>query len=277
MLEVIIEKMADTVRAEEGDFVKDGLLYCGKCGHKKQVRFELPNGKILTPRCMCRCEIEAEERRKAEEEELAQRERIEIRRKQAFPDREMMNWTFENDDGANAELSKVAMKYTENFGTFNKDGKGLLLYGQVGTGKTYISACIANELIDGGYTCLVTNFARLTYYIDGIRGNKQSYLDDLNNEIDLLVIDDLASERDTEYMGEIVQNIIDARYRSGKPIIVTTNLTGEELKSPADMRKQRIYSRLFEMCIPYEVKGVDRRKEKLKEDYQKYKELLGIE
>ena len=77
-------------------------------------------------------------------------------------------------------------------------------------------------------------------------------------------------------MDEIVQSIIDSRYRSGKPLIVTTNLTAQELKNPLDIRKQRVYSRLFEMCIPIEVKGKDRRKEKLKSSYDELAGLLGL-
>ena len=123
--------------------------------------------------------------------------------------------------------------------------------------------------------CLVTNFARLTNTISGMYEGKQEYIDGLDR-FDLIVIDDLASERDTEFMGEIVQNIIDARYRTGKPLIVTTNLTSDDLKNPAEIRKQRIYSRLFEMCVPVEVKGTDRRKEKLKQDYKSMEDLLGL-
>ena len=104
---------------------------------------------------------------------------------------------------------------------------------------------------------------------------KQEYMDSLD-KFDLIVIDDLASERDTEYMGEMVQSIIDARYRAGKPLIVTTNLTSAELKRPSDIRKERIYSRLFEMCIPVEVIGKDRRKEKLKRDYVEFGDVLGL-
>ena len=57
---------------------------------------------------------------------------------------------------------------------------------------------------------------------------------------------------------------------------MTTNLTSDELKHPAEIRKQRIYSRLFEMCVPVEVKGKDRRKGKLKEEYQTMREVLEL-
>ena len=81
----------------------------------------------------------------------------------------------------------------------------------------------------------------------------------------LLVIDDLASERRTEYMDEMVTNVIDSRYRNGKPVIITTNLTADEMVYSEDVNRQRIYSRLYEMCVFYEVKGDDRRKSKQKD------------
>lgn len=154
-------------------------------------------------------------------------------------------------------------------------GKGLLFFGTVGTGKTFHAACIANALIDKGYPCLVTNFARLVNTLQGMYEGKQQYIDSLN-KFDLLVLDDLAAERDTDYMNEIVQNIVDSRYRAGLPTIVTTNLTADELKNPADIRKARTYSRLLEMTFPVEVKGADRRKAKLASDYNEFSDLLGL-
>ena len=66
----------------------------------------------------------------------------------------------------------------------------------------------------------------------------------------LLVIDDLGSERDTPYASDLVYQIIDARYRSGKPLIVTTNLTLEELENPGSRDRERIYQRVLERCTP---------------------------
>ena len=136
-----------------------------------------------------------------------------------------------------------------------------MFYGSVGTGKSFMAACIANELLDRGYSCFMTTFARIFNEYQET-WEKQSYIRRLM-QYDLLIIDDLAMERDTSTMNEIVFNVIDERNRCRKPLIVTTNLTGDELKHPADVSKSRIYSRLFEMCIPFHVTGNDRRKEKL--------------
>lgn len=262
------------IKVNEGDYQIDGLWYCCKCNTRKQCKVEFA-GIVKTPMCLCKCESDRRDREEAEQKRIEFEKQVKELRRTGFPDEEMQNWTFANDDGANEHITGVAHKYVENFAKMREDGKGLLLYGTVGTGKTFISACIANALIDKGYPCLVTNFARIINTLSGMYDGKQAYIDGLNR-FALLVIDDLATEADTEYRNEIVFNIIDARVRAGLPIIVTTNLTAEELKGASDIRKQRIYSRLFECCIPLEVKGVDRRREKLKGDYKAYSDLLGL-
>lgn len=275
MLKALIEKASKGDHYEEGDYFVDGLLYCGKCHTAKQCRFEAAWGGIMEPYFLCECG-----RKRKEEEEKARQahefqSEVKRLRKLGFPDAEMANWTFANDDGADAKISSIAHKYVDNFVEMKKRGKGLLLYGTVGSGKTYIAACIANELINRGRPCLVTNFARITNTLQGMFEGKQRYLDDLNR-LDLLVIDDLSAERDTSFMNEMVFNVIDARYRSGKPLIVTSNLTSEELMRPNNIDKQRIYSRVLEMCFPVEVKGVDRRKKKLRDDSADMARLLGL-
>lgn len=262
---------------EKGDYLtEDGLLICGKCHTPKQCRFTATwDGKEKTPYTPCAC---ARERHDAEEQaRQTQNLRIEVNRlrKLGFPDSEMANWTFNTDDGTNKTASDIARRYVDNFAEMKRHGKGLLFYGPVGTGKTFLAACIANELISKGRPCLVTNFARITNTLQGMFDGKQRYLDDFNR-LDLLVIDDLSAERDTSYMNEMIFNIIDSRYRSGKPLILTTNLSKEELINQPNTDKQRIYSRLVEMCFPVEVKNVDRRKKKAQEDSADLRRLLNL-
>lgn len=275
MLEGIIKKSLENVEVKTGDYYKDGLLYCGNCNTKKQRYIEIFGQKKLVG-CLCACSTaarDAAEREHREEQYRLVRERV---RSEGFPDRAMMEWTFDTDDGANPELTAICKRYVDGFDEVYREGKGLLFYGGVGTGKTFMASCIANALIDKGRTALVTNFGRIANELQADFNHRQAYLDGLN-KFDLLVIDDLAAERDTEYMGEIVMNVVDSRYRAKKPIIVTTNLSGSELKNPSDMRKQRVFSRLFEMCIPYEVKGKDRRRKTLIDDMEKYSWLFGKE
>lgn len=257
-----------------GDYIQDGLLYCGRCHTPKQCKITV-GGEAVFPACMCECEQEQYRQEQEEEQRQEKLDRINNLKRMCFCDMDMASMTFDADDGQNRKITQVARNYVDHFQEMKDKGKGLLLYGGVGTGKTFISACIANELLQDGYPCMVTNFGRIVNTLQGRFDGRQEYLDRLNR-FDLLVIDDLFAERDTEFMGEVVQSVIDTRYRSRKPLIITTNLTSDELKAPADIRKRRIFSRLFEMCIPVEVKGKDRRKEKLKQDYKSCEQLLGL-
>lgn len=272
----LLARMAENVTPDiqEGDYEKNGLLYCGKCNTPKQTIIELGDTQIK-PYCMCECAIAQKEQEDKRDRITAIKQQIARNRAVGFSEAELQNFTFAADDKANPKVSEIAQKYVQNFKKFRQEGKGLMLYGGTGTGKTFIAACITNALLDRGYKCLMTNFPRVINTISGMYEGKQQYIDDLNN-YQLLVIDDLAIERQTEYTAEIVQNVIDSRYLSGKPLIVTTNLTYKEFLNPIDIRKQRLYSRLKQMCLPIEVKGEDRREQKLSANFAEMSSLLGL-
>lgn len=273
VLDKIENNAAQHITTAPGDYLnEDGLLICGVCNTPKQCKIEL-FGQIRTPFCLCKCQQDQKAKEEEERKKQERAQRIKKLRKMGFPDAEMQRCSFTLDDKQNAKITNIAQKYVANFEEIKNRGSGLLLFGDVGSGKTFMAACIANALIDRGFPCLVTNFARLTNTISGMYDGKQKYIDGLN-KFDLLVIDDLGSERETEYMGEIVHNIIDSRYRANLPLIITTNLTMDDLRSPTDVRKQRIYSRLLEICIPINVPGADRRLKKGKNEYEYMKNLL---
>lgn len=271
----IAERAAQRYAEQEGDYRDaDGLLMCGKCHTHKQVRQPfLGNVKVLS--CACKCVV-ADNRREADAKRKRDRmQYLDSMRRTGFPDAEMRKWVFSNDDGGNTKLMSIAHKYVANFDEMRSNGTGLLLYGNVGCGKSFAAACIANALIDIGTPCMMTNFTRIINRLQESFTGRQKYIDNLSR-FDLLVIDDMAAERNTEYVWEQVMTIIDARYRSGLPVIVTTNLTIGELADPADIRRQRVYSRLKEMCVPIEVVGADRRTRKMERNIMSAKSLLGL-
>lgn len=271
MFEKVFDQISASVPHSDNEYVgEDGLTHCSVCHRATQVVVEFL-GITKTVRCVCDCkvkEIEAEEERKRQEENNR-------KRRLCFAETNMAGWTFANDDRKNEKLSDAMLNYSSKFPEFLRMGKGLLLFGTVGTGKTYYAACIANSLIDKGYTVLMTNFARLTNTIQGMYEGKQEYIDSLN-DFDLLIIDDLGAERKSEFMQEMVFNIIDSRYRSGLPMIITTNLTADEIKKPQEVSFKRIYDRILERCIPVEVSGVSRRRAALKETHADMKAMLGL-
>lgn len=273
--ERIINDFANKAKAvskrEALDYVENGLLHCGKCHTPKQTIIEVFDRTRTVP-CICKCKEEQIER---EDKERKRRERTQELQRIGFQDPALLQWRFDADDGENPALMSAASNYLQYFVENKGNCKGLLLFGGVGSGKTFAAACIANALIDMGYSAVMTNFPRIVNIAQGMYEGKQEFFDRLNR-CELLILDDMAAERKTEYMQEIVFNVIDGRYRSGKPLIVTTNLTGDEIKHPADMSMQRTLSRLLEMCHPLEVKHIDRRKKKLSDGFAEMQKILGV-
>lgn len=258
-------------KINEGDYYgENDLLYCGKCHTRKQTEVII-FGEVKRPYCLCKCEYERKEK---EEQERKHREIVDRLRVEGFPDRKMHDWTFANDDMQNERITKAMRNYVDNFTELKEQGKGLLLYGNCGTGKSFSACEIANALIDMGISVLVTNFAKILNELQN-SFEKQYYIDRLNN-FSLLVIDDLGIERNTEYAKEQVYNIIDSRYRAGKPMIITTNLTMDKMKSTDDIDSMRIYDRILEKCFPIEFTGRNKRRKAVKEGYEDMKNLLGL-
>ena len=268
----VFDGLSARVPHPESEYMgEDGLLHCSVC-HKRTERMAcVPSlGINRKVRCICDCMVK-------EEEALKERERqqeLDRQRRLCFCGTNMADWTFANDDRQNPKISDAMFRYVENFAEFRQEGKGLLLYGTVGTGKTYYAAAIANALIDKGFNVTMTNFAWLSNQIQET-WEKNAVIEDLNRK-DLVILDDLGAERRSEYMQEMVFNIIDSRYRSGLPFIVTTNLTAEEIKKPQEVSFSRIYDRILERCFPVEITGHSRRRQSVKETYFDTKAKLGL-
>lgn len=273
-IEGLVKAAARNAKGHEGDYIKDGLLYCGKCHTPKQCEVEF-GGRTVKPYCMCRCEVEEEERRKEDERKREKMQRVDRMRRTGFADSEMREWTFANDDGKDAKTMAAMKRYVERFPEMLENGTGLMLYGNVGSGKSFAAACIANALIESGTPCLMTNFQRIVNKLSSGFSGKQEYIDSLQ-KFDLLIIDDFATERRTEYMTEQVTAVIDARYRSKLPLIVTTNINPRDLMSADGIGEQRIYSRIMDMCVPVPFNGSDRRRSDYAKKTAAAKELLGL-
>lgn len=252
----------------DGDYVQDGLLYCGKCHTPKQCRPEI-SGKVITVGCLCKCAEEERERHEAEAKAEEHRQYIESLRVQGIQDRAVSNYTFANAEPT-AMLEKCRI-YADRFSTALEGGNGLLFWGGIGNGKTFTAACIANALIDKGVPVLVTSFPHI---INADMNARQDMIRQIRN-FDLLVLDDLGVERQSAFALETVYTVIDERYKQRKPLIVTTNLQLAELQKPKDISCARIYDRLLEMCAPVRFDGQSVRAKKAADNMDAIKRIFA--
>ena len=253
---------------------EDGLIYCSKCRTARQKRIAFA-GKMIEPRCMCACQTAAYEQQEQERKHREFLDRVEKNRSVGLTDPVLRKHTFENDLGYNPKQMEMAKRFVQHWDEFKKDSMGLLLWGPVGTGKSFIAGCIANALLDQGVPVMMTNFARLLNKLtDLYAGDRNAYIDSFNS-FPLLIIDDLGVERNSEFAREQVFSVIDSRYRSQLPLIVTTNLTPEQMRNPEDLARARIYDRVLERCTPIRVDGQNIRKQNKVDNLKKSKRLLG--
>lgn len=252
---------------------EDGLLYCGKCNTPKQCRITTFWGD-RTVHQMCKCAADEYNTMREQVRRNTRGMRISEMRGECFSDSALKRCTFDADDGGMPGISDICRKYVQNFDAFRERGEGLLLYGSCGSGKTFFASCIANAVIDRGYPALVTSFVQLANSSIDERTRQMGQFD----RYALLVLDDLGAERQSAsgYMQEMIYSVVDRRIRSGLPMIVTSNLTMEDIKKPNEIDYKRIYDRIMEKTVPVEVTGMNRRYRKINDTIGEYREMLGM-
>ena len=150
----IFTKMVDAVEAANAapdDYINpaDGLKYCGKCRTPKEALYptDLQAQGFTKHPVMCKCAAERREREEAERREYERMSYMTMLCSKAFRDMPAAGWRFESAAVMTPQLAK-ARGYAQNWDEFKKAGIGLLLFGNVGTGKSYAAGCITNALID---------------------------------------------------------------------------------------------------------------------------------
>ncbi len=262
----------------------DGLLYCGKCHTPKQCRVILPDlngreGRQFTPPVLCQCEKaerESEEQKRREQlQAMEDAETIRRLKSSSLMDEKFKDQTFRSfrirED--NPRILKICHRYVDAFEEMVAKNQGMLFYGNEGTGKSFAAACIANALLEKRVPVIMTSFVKLLDSMQGFKNDGGEVITQLSRA-KLLIIDDLGAERNTTFALEKIYDIIDSRYRSKLPIILTTNLSVEEMKETTDIRYARIYDRVFEMCYPLKFTGKSWRKAEASRRFKEFESLL---
>ena len=167
-----------------------------------------------------------------------------------------------------------ARRYAAQWERFRQEGTGLLLFGDVGTGKTYAACCIANALMERGISALCVGLSDVVNRMQGNFGaDRDKYMKALLAP-ELLVLDDLGAERSTSTGRERVFDVIDRRVLSGKPMLITTNLPLAAMRKPALLEEQRIYDRILSACVPIRFAGESFRRQSAAQRVQTAAALL---
>lgn len=258
-LEKIMIEDVEFAYDSEKEYIKDGHAYCKVCHERKDGDVMEFFGNKMILRVACKCDREIEQQKKRREKQME----IERLKRTCFNSMREWSYTFENYQGEENQSLMIVKNFVEDYEKMKKENIGLLFYGSVGSGKTYLACSIANSLIEQYQISVkIRNFAQIINELQksSFDFDKNAYIESLVNT-SVLILDDLGIERDTSYAKEQVYNIVNSRYLKQKPTIFTTNLSYDTIQNCKDsVEYQRIYSRIIEMCIPVMVVGEDFRK-----------------
>lgn len=146
---------------------------------------------------------------------------------------------------------------------FSKNSKSLFMYGETGLGKTHLSLSIAQWAVRRGYGVVYGSAQNLLSSLEQQRFGRSSegLTEQELLDCDLLILDDLGAEFTTQFTISIIYNLINTRLLTGKPVIISTNLSPKELE---DKYAQRITSRIIGNYVSLRFCGRDVRQLKRK-------------
>lgn len=249
-----------------------------ECPHCKQIVPKLTLTvlgveKIVQPRC--HCEVANYEKGVTESAELKYRREIERKFSiSSLGERfaESRFGVFALREGVE-NAAKQAHSYAKSFGEYAENS--LLIWGPSGNGKSHLAAAVCHFLKDKDYIPVFMNVPELLERIRNTfnRNTKETEMEimDALRNCDLLVLDDIGSEKIGDWVLDVLFRIIDGRYRKKKPTLFTTNYSPTELlyrfmpKIPTfedEIAAKRLHDRIVEVSIFVENKGSSYRMEK---------------
>lgn len=254
---------------QENEQLVGDMIYCTVCSGKK-----LYVNEEFGIRVRCKCACEQEKQRKEE-----QAKQVDMLKKSSLLGKRYWDATFENTETGHNETFDLAYKrckaYISDLDEVLRKGYGLYIYGDKGTGKTHLTACMTNEMISQLYKVLVTNFFEITKeikktYNSSTTDNESRLIENIAN-IDFLIIDDIGTETLTKngentWIQEKIYDVLNKRYNAQKPTIFTSNYSLRELVEDRGMMDKTV-DRIMEMSTAIiKVEGQSYRKEMRKKN-----------
>ena len=167
--------------------------------------------------------------------------------------------------GENYAAMKRILEYTMQYAaTFSADSKSILMFGQTGLGKTHLSLAIANKVLEKGYSVIYDSAINILRSIEKEHFSREhgSEMIDLVMDTDLLILDDLGTEYESQFYTATIYNIINTRLNRGKPSIISSN---HDLAGISRRYDKRVTSRIIATYSCLEFKGEDVRLQKRNE------------
>lgn len=174
-------------------------------------------------------------------------------------------------EGEALSLFEKAVDLCHNFvDTFEREHQNLLLYGTVGCGKSFLSGCVARELIESGHSVLYFSASDFFDLLSRQLFHKQDGHPDISHEdlmtCDLLIIDDLGTELTNQFVESSLFSCLNERQLYHRSVIISTNLSLEDVRN---RYSERIFSRMMSHYQLCKMAGPDIRIEKRKETIRK--------
>ena len=143
--------------------------------------------------------------------------------------------SFDRDLGVNIRsvMEKTLLSCRQYAFSFTEKSGNLLFSGDTGLGKTFLSACVARTVADRGYSVVYESAGHLFSNLERAKFSNDEAARDMTkkyNDCDLLIIDDLGTEMPGQFTTAALYSLINDRLLWGKPMIISTNLTVEDMK-----------------------------------------------
>lgn len=268
-----IQKAVQEILTNPNTLVSDEPHHCEVCGrYVPPLEVEILGVKrMVQPKCKCEADKHTGFVKDAKEYEI--KRQIEQKFSINNLGERFASCTFEafQSRPGTAKAFSNAKTYAESFE--NVDSDGLLIWGIPGNGKSHIAAAIAHAVKAKEKTVV---FQTVPELLERIRSTFNAKQKDTEKSImeallhcDLLVLDDIGSEKISDWVLDVMFRIVDGRYRQKKPIVYTTNLNPKELKFQLN---DRIYDRMIETSTIIENSGTSYRREIAE---KRYKRLEG--
>ncbi len=272
-------QVSDSVNLNPAEEVLKGtVVYCKRCGDR---RGQFHDGKFYRGVCKCQADAIAENERRLQAKLRAEQKRqaVQVAKAESLLLLRYKNVSFEDTEIVSQEFENVLQrmkKYCSNPQKRLDEGQGFYIYGKsTGSGKSHLTACVCNDLIEKGYSVMFTNFIEIANKIKETYAKKTLMTElEIINKVagfDFLIIDDFGTEQfkktaDDTFYQEKVYDILNRRYNKKLPTIFSSNLSLQELIEERGVSPKTV-DRVMEMSrVVFRLEGASYRRKLRSED-----------